>query len=482
MSAPSTTQAVHGDLSRAALTAYAGAAPHPPVRIVHVGLGAFHRAHQAWFTAAAADGPDWGIAAFTGRTPQAAEDLAQQDGLYTLVERSPDGDTATVIPNLVEARDGADLDRFVQLLASPGTALVTLTVTEAGYRLTPEGRPDEDDPLVRDDIAWLSRVLGSPSLPDTFDSGPVTTLGRLVLGLDARRRAGVGGLAVVPCDNMPDNGPLVGRGLTALAEQVSPETARWIADHVTFVSTSVDRITPTTQPEDVRIAAELTGWNDRAPVVTEPFRDWVLSGAFPAGRPAWETAGARFVDDIGPFESRKLWLLNGSHTLMAYAGLLAGHDTVAAAIADPVCRGWVEEFWDEAVRALPSSGLALEDYRAALLERFENARIEHRLSQIAINGATKVRVRIAPIVRSERAQGRSGGAAVRALAAWVAVALSEHPPADGESAAVAAAADQPREAAVAALVRLIDARLADDDAVMGLVHTHLLSSPTTAER
>ncbi|MGI8458582.1 MAG: mannitol dehydrogenase family protein [Propionibacteriaceae bacterium] len=440
---------------------------------MHVGLGAFHRAHQAWFTAAAADGADWGIAAFTGRSPEAAEGLAHQDGLYTLIERSTSGDTGTIITNLVQAVDGADLDRFVELVAAPSTAIITVTITEAGYRLTPDAQPDPGDPVVVEDIAWLSRVLTSPSLPTSFATGPVTALGRILLGLEVRRRAGVAGLAVVPCDNMPANGEFVGRGLIALAEQVSPETSEWIGDNIAFVSTSVDRITPTTQPEDLLVATELVGWHDRAPVVTEPFRDWVLSGEFPAGRPAWETAGARFVTDILPFERRKLWLLNGSHSLMAYLGLLSGHDTVAAAIADPVCRQWVEDYWDEAVEALPSEGLALPDYRAALIERFENSRIEHRLSQIAINGATKMRVRIAPIIVSERSRGRSGTAAVRALASWIAVVMSEHPPADGEAAGVAAAANQPRESAIGALVRLVDARLADDATVLDLVHSHL---------
>lgn len=473
MSSPSTTQTNLIDLSRAAFGQRTGLVSTPPVRMVHVGLGAFHRAHQAWFTAAAADGEDWGIAAFTGRNPHAADVLTGQDGLYTLIERSTRGDTGTVIRNVVETLDGAALDRFVELVAAPSTAIITLTITEAGYRLGPDARPDRTDPAVEQDIAWLSRALAAETLPDLLGSGPVTALGRILLGLEVRRRAGVGGLAVIPCDNMPDNGQLVARGLVGLAALASVETADWIAAEIAFVSTSVDRITPTTQLEDSATAAELVGWHDRAPVVTEPFKDWVLSGDFPAGRPAWETAGARFVDDIGPFERRKLWLLNGSHTLMAYTGQLTGHDTVASAIADPVCRQWVEEFWDEAVRALPSSGLALEEYRAALLDRYENTRIEHRLGQIAINGATKIRVRIAPIVLSERALGRSGSGAIRALSAWVTIARSRHPPADGEAAGVAAAANLPREDAIPALVRLIDPRLADDPGVMELLHSHL---------
>ena len=179
---------------------------------------------------------------------------------------------------------------------------------------------------------------------------------------------------------------------------------------MTFVSTSIDRITPKTTPADVAAVAAATGWRDRSPVVTEPFHDWVLSGEFRAGRPAWEKAGARFVDDIDPFERRKLWLLNGSHTLLAYAGAARGHRTVAEAVGDPEVRSWVEQFWAEAVRHLPAEGLDLDAYRAALLDRFDNARIQHLLGQIGQDGTTKLRVRIAPVLRAERAAGRDGEA------------------------------------------------------------------------
>jgi fructuronate reductase len=441
----------------------------PPVRIVHLGLGAFHRAHQAWFTAQVDEDAQWGIAAFTGRNPTAAEELSRQDGLFTLIERSASGDTATVIRSIVEAVDGADLSRLVALLATPATAIVTLTITEAGYRLTPDGQPNEADPAVRADSAWLHAALSGPKLPDVFPNGPSTTLGRLLLGLDARRRANAGPIAIVPCDNMPDNGAFVASGLRALAQAASPALAEWIATNVSFVSTSVDRITPRTTPEDLETAAELTGWQDDAAVVTEPFADWVLSGDFPAGRPAWERAGARFVDDIGPFERRKLWLLNGAHSLLAYSGLLRGYATVAEAMADPVCRRWVETFWDAAVRHLPAEGLDLERYRAALVERFDNARIEHRLEQISAEAVTKLRVRIAPTILAERAAGRDGMAGIRAIGSWATLLLSGRTLADAQSEAVAAALQLEACDAVAALVTLVDARLADDAFVLASI-------------
>ncbi|MEO8907651.1 MAG: mannitol dehydrogenase family protein [Microbacteriaceae bacterium] len=470
-------------LTRAALSARARSPIHvPPVRIVHLGLGAFHRAHQAWYTAMAQDAAGWGIAAFTGRTALAAQQLAPQDGLYTLIERSDDGDSASVILSIAEAVDGGDLRRFVQLIAAPTTSIVTLTITEPGYRLTADGLPDQSDPAVVADVQWLAEALSTDAFSaDAFSndslaaSGPRTSLGRLLLGLDARRRARAGSIAVVPCDNVPDNGTFLRRGLTAFAEAVNADTAAWIANHVSFVSTSVDRITPKTRPSDVATAAALTGWADAAPVVTEPFTDWVLSGEFPAGRPAWESAGARFVDDIGPFEQRKLWLLNGAHSLLAYAGSLRGHSTVAAAIADTVCRDWVVALWDEDVRHLPTEGLDLDAYRAALLKRFENSRIEHHLSQIGMEGATKLRVRVAAVARAERAAGRSGEASARAIGAWIAALRAGFEFVDAQSAAIQQELQSRSDGtgnddgAARRLLGIVDADLARDDEFVATV-------------
>lgn len=459
----------HAELNRVSLAARTGAsAAAPSVRIVHLGLGAFHRAHQAWYTAVADTSREWGIAAFTGRRAAAARDLAPQDGLYTLIERSAAGDSFTVIESLAEAVDGADIGRFVELVGAPTTAIVTMTVTEPGYRLTPAGEPDLRDDAVLADIGWLAAALAAP-LPAVFASGPTTALGRLVLGLHARRVAGAGPIAVVSCDNIPDNGDFVARGLVGLAARANQDTADWITANVSFVSTSIDRITPKTTAEDVATTARNTGWNDRAPVVTEPFSDWVLSGEFPAGRPDWEKAGARFVDEIEPFERRKLWLLNGAHTLLAYAGQVRGHATVASAVGDAVCRGWVTDFWDEAARHLPAE-LAVGEYRDALLERFDNPRIEHKLAQVGIEGVTKLRVRIAPVIRAERAAGRPAAAGARALGSWVAHVLAGGEQTDAFSAAITAALASPGDV-VEELVKLIDPELAADQAVMNAIRS-----------
>ncbi len=457
------------ELNRRNLAARTGTASEPaPVRIAHLGLGAFHRAHQAWYTDVADEANEWGIAAFTGRSPQAAEEIAAQDGLYSLIERSVDGDSVTVIDAISEAVDGARVDRLVEHVAAPDTALVTLTVTEAGYALDADGRPDLANPAVAADVEWLRRNLDAAQF-DLSDA-PRTALARLLAGVEARRRAGAGALAIVSCDNLPENGELTRSALFELAELASATATReHLAEHVTFVSTSIDRITPKTTPADVAAVAAATGWRDRSPVVTEPFHDWVLSGEFRSGRPAWEKAGARFVDDIDPFERRKLWLLNGSHTLLAYAGAARGHRTVAEAVGDPEVRSWVEQFWAEAVRHLPAEGLDLDAYRAALLDRFDNARIQHLLGQIGQDGTTKLRVRIAPVLRAERAAGRDGEASVRVLGAWVAAARDGRLPADRAGDALAAAASESGERAVVELLRLVDSELLEDPAVVAAV-------------
>jgi len=391
--------------------------PRPPARIVHLGLGAFHRAHQAWYTAHAGNAHEWGIVAFTGRSPAIADVLSGQDGLYTVIERSPTADRHEVVTSLVEAQDGANMSRLAVLFASPDVALVTITVTEAGYRLQADGSPDTSDAALVQDLATL-RMNASSSAQ--FGNLSLTTmLGRLLAGLEARRRASGPPIAVVPCDNLPANGSLMSRGTLKAAELVSPGLAEWISQNVSFVSTSVDRITPRTTAADAQRLNAQQEWVDAAPVVTEPFRDWVLSGSFPAGRPAWEDAGARFVDDIEPWERRKLWLLNGAHTLLSFGGLLRGHETIAQAIGDPALSAMVEEFWDEASALLPA-GLSVDSYRAALRERFLNSRIEHRLAQIAEDGTRKLSLRIVPVAEAQLKAGRLPGGAAFAIACWIA--------------------------------------------------------------
>ncbi|WP_250005261.1 mannitol dehydrogenase family protein [Actinoplanes sp. M2I2] len=351
-----------------------------PVRVVHLGLGGFFRAHQAWYTGF---DEEWGIAAFTGRSAALAEDLTRQQGRYTLVVRGPSTDDLQVQTSVVAAHPGSDATTWRALVADPAVAVLTITMTEAAYA-----------------------------------SGGVVA-DRLVTGLSARRLAGSGPIAVVSCDNLPGNGEVTAHAVHELAARLDPALDEWITANVSFVTTMVDRITPRTTPADIRDVAEAGGWPDAAPVITEPYTEWILSGEFPAGRPAWERGGARFVDDVVPHETRKLLLLNGGHSLLAYAGSALGHETVAAAVADPTCRAWLDQWWDEACRHVPLPADELTAYRAALMDRFANPRIRHTLAQIAADGSQKMRIRVVPVLRGERAADRMPVGAARVLAAWI---------------------------------------------------------------
>lgn len=398
--------------------------PAAPIGHVHVGLGNFFRAHQAVYTERSGDRGDWGIAAFTGRSAALAESLTRQDALYTLVTRSESQDTFEVVSSLSACHAADDLDSFLGYLASPQVQVLTLTVTEAGYH--------------------------------------GTVPARLVAGLAARRAADAGPLAIVPCDNLPGNGDATARVVQRLTEQSDPELASWISESVSFVTTVVDRITPRLDPADRELVAAQTARDDRAPVVTEPFSEWILSGEFPGGRPAWEDAGATFTDDITGFERRKLWLLNGGHCLLGYAGLLRGHDTVAEAVADETCRAWLEQWWQEASRHLDLLADDVAAYQASLLTRFDNHRIRYPLAQIAADGSLKLPIRVLPVVRAERALGRLPIGGLRILAGWLC-----HLRGDG-----AAVSD---DGAVRRALCSLDPELGDDDAAVTAI-TELASS------
>lgn len=381
-----------------------------PVRMVHLGLGNFHRAHQAWYTANAPDADDWGIAAFTGRRPDTANDLRPQDGLYTLITRGADGDTFEVLGPIVAVHPASDHEAYLDYLRRPEVAVITITVTEAGYLRGADGRLDASRAVVDSDVSALREDQAAlvASLP-----------AKLVAGLLARRAAGSDAITILSCDNLPHNGSVTEAVVCDLARAVDDTLLDWIDDHVDFATSMVDRITPATTDDDRDLVATSQGYQDASPVSTEPFSEWVISGRFPRGRPAWQDAGARIVDDVTPYDQRKLWLLNGSHSLLAYAGSVRGGATVDEAIADPDCRAWVESFWDEASPYLTLPADSIANYRRALVERFSNPRIGYQLSQIATDGSIKLPVRILPTLLAERAAGRMPIGCATAVAAWI---------------------------------------------------------------
>jgi fructuronate reductase len=431
----------------------------PPVRIVHLGVGNFHRAHQAWYTANAPDAADWGIAGFTVRRPDMANQLAPQDGLYTLITRGAAGDDFVTIGSLAAVHPGTDHQAYLDYLQRSEVAVVTITVTEVGYLAGPDGRLDRTHDAVQADIAALR---GDPE-------AAVTSIpGKLVAGLLARRSAGAGSITILPCDNLPESGSLTAAVVGDFAADVDHSLIDWISENVDFATSMVDRITPATSPDDRLLVARTQGYEDASPVPTEPFSEWVISGNFRAGRPAWHESGARIVDDVTPYEQRKLWLLNGSHSLLAYAGSIRGHTTIDEAIADPECRSWVEEFWTEAGRNLVLGTEAAATYTSALVERFGNLRVRHQLSQIAPDGSRKLPIRILPTLRAERAAGRMPVGCATAIAAWILHLRGQGAPVKdpGAEVASAAAADPDLNRAVEGVLRTLDRDLpADSDLV-----------------
>jgi fructuronate reductase len=366
----------------------------PPVRMAHLGLGNFHRAHQAWYTQRAnllGPEPDaWGIADFTGRSPRTADALAAQDDVYTLISRSADGDSAEIMQPIVEAHDGGS-PAWERTLADPAVAVLTVTVTERGYEAA--------------DQAGREGTVGE------------SAGARIVRGLTARARASAGPIALVSCDNLTGNGEALRRAVHA--ELHDDAVTAWIAENVSFVSSMVDRITPATTDADRATARELTGYDDALPVVAEPFSEWVVSGGFPAGRPDWESVGVRFVDDIEPYERRKLWLLNAGHTLLSATGIPRGHETVAEAFADVECRAVLEELWSEARVLLPFDEKTTDASLAALRARFANPRIAHRLTQIDDGSLQKLRLRQAAIISQRLDAGdEPGRASLATIEEW----------------------------------------------------------------
>ena len=381
--------------------------PAAPVRMVHLGLGNFYRAHQAWFTQRASDAADWGYAAFEGRGNKIAPVLQAQDNVYTLAFAHASGDEYERIDCISKTHVGTDFDAWTDYFARPEVAIASLTVTEAGY-LVSNGALDSGNEQFVADLAILkaggNSVISAPA--------------RLVAGLRARRAAESGPMAVMSCDNLPNNGSVLRAVVLDAAKLVDPTLATWISDNVSFVTTMVDRITPRVTDDDVaRINAGI-GAVDGSPIVAEPFGEWVISGDFPAGRPNWESAGVTFAADVEPHERRKLWLLNGSHSLLAYVGLRRGFTFVDEAMQDAVCDDTVVSWWEQAIGQLEGDRTTLSVYADELRKRYENPRIRYQLAQIGTDGSLKIPVRWIPGVKAMRAAGVLPTAAARGFAAY----------------------------------------------------------------
>jgi fructuronate reductase len=380
-------------------------------RLVHLGVGAFFRAHAALFTEdVLAEGGDWGIVGASLQRPDQRNRLRPQDCLYTTVENCPDGQKARIVGCLLDVLVGPEnLEALLDRLAAPDTAVVTLTVTEKGYCHDPaSGRLDPDHPAIRDDLH--------------HPKAPRSALGLIVGALARRRAAGLSPFTVATCDNLPGNGALLARLVGDFAALRDDRLAAWIEAHGAFPNSMVDRIVPAEAAGDAERVAELTGLWDGAPVTHEPFRQWVLEDRFVDGtRPAWERAGVQFVTDVAPFEHAKLRMLNGSHSALAYLGYLAGFETIVDTVSDDVFARFVQRFWhEEVIPALPAPpGMALGPYADQLLKRYGNPAIRHRTWQIAMDGSQKLPQRLLSTMRDNLRQGRPFPCLALAVAGWM---------------------------------------------------------------
>lgn len=377
--------------------------------VVHIGVGGFHRAHQAlYFDDLAEQGEtDWGVVGVGLHRPQMGQVLRDQYGLFTVIERAPGHERARVVGSIVRylfAPD--DPQAVVDALAAPTTQLVTLTVTGAGYLVDTDGNFQAEHPSVRHD-------LQHPHMPRSM-------VGLLVAALGRRRSAGTGPFTVLSCDNLPDSGHAAHVAVTSFARLVDAELADWIEQHVSFPASMVDRITPETSQavhEDVEARYQLA---DRWPVVTEPFRQWVIEDNFSAERPPLERVGVEFVDDVGPHKQVKARLLNGGHSALGYIGTLLGYRTTDEAMADPTVRRVLEQLLrDEIAPLLPQvPGVDLTSYVDTTLERFSNPAIGDALARLCRRGSVKMPSYLLPSLHDAVARGTRRDLLVLSVAAW----------------------------------------------------------------
>lgn len=379
--------------------------------IVHIGTGAFHRAHQAVYTDAAlgATGGDWRIIGASLRTPTICNWLANQDGLYTVVSRDSDAEELRVIgaiERVIFAPENPAL--LVDAIGTSKTRLVTLTVTEKGYGYDATMRGlDRSNEFVRAD-------LSRPDLP------PRSTAGFLVAGLRLRMQRRAGPLTILSCDNLPGNGEVSRNVVTQMAESIDPKLAGWIDSNVAFPSSMVDRITPATTDADKRYVAGALGVTDQCPVMTEKFSQWVIEDRFAAGRPGWEAGGAVFVENVEPFEKMKLRLLNGSHSAMAYLGYVSGYRYVHQVIAVPAIRRLIQTMMDrEITPTLDVPDFDIEAYKEEILRRFANRSLNHETRQIAMDGTQKLPQRLLNPIRDRLAASQPIDCLALAVSAWM---------------------------------------------------------------
>ena len=367
--------------------------------IMHVGVGGFHRAHQALYTddlLNQGEDSQWGFCGvgLLKHDARIREVMQSQDCLYTLVERSLAGDTARVIGSIVNFSFAPDdSQKVIEQMASPTTRILSLTITEGGYYISSTGELDAQHPD-------LQRDLANPHEPSC-------AFGYILEALDRRRIRGLAPFTLMSCDNIQSNGEVAKKMLMAFAELRDPQLKNWMAENCLFPNSMVDRITPATTDEHRNLVKEKFGIDDGWPVMTESFKQWVIEDHFVQGRPKWEQVGAQMTSDVLPYEKMKLRLLNASHQALCYIGMLLGYQLVHETMEDPDIRRLVEKMMDDEVTPILSEvpGVDLTEYKKTLIERFANPAIRDQLSRIGIYGSSGISKFVLPTVEEQLKRG-----------------------------------------------------------------------------
>ena len=386
------------------------AAPRPGDGIIHLGLGAFYRAFGAVYVpeAMAASGGDWGIVGVSLKKPTTRDALAPQNWAYTSVTLAENDESTKVIDVLENVLVAPENPAAVlEAMGDPGVRIVSLTVTEKGYCHNP---------------ATGALILDHPDIAhDLQQEMPRSAPGFLVRALARRRAAGVPPFTILSCDNLPENGALVRQIVLDFAHLIDPTLAQWIGENGRFPATMVDRITPATTSADIARVTAVTGLYDSAPVLHEPFRQWVIEDNFVRDmRPDFNAVGVEMVKDVSRFEQMKLRMLNGSHSALAYLGYLAGHETISDTVGDPAFAAYVCQLWAEIMPVVHApQGFDLQVYAQTLMGRYANPKIRHRTWQIAMDGSQKLPQRLLGSLEANISAGKPVPGLSLAVAAWM---------------------------------------------------------------
>ena len=380
---------------------------------VHLGVGGFHRAHQALYLddlLALPDQPRWGECG-VGVLPadrRMRDALRSQDFLYTLVERSAHAQTARIIGSLVDdLLAPEDREAVLNRMAAPEARILSLTITEGGYYIDDaSGDFQAHHPDIRHDLEHPTE--------------PTSSLGLLAAALDRRRLRGLAPVTLMSCDNLQGNGHVLQKVLLAFTGLSNPTLQQWMEQNIAFPNSMVDRITPQTTPADIAFVASHFGIEDAWPVVAEPFRQWVIEDTFSNGRPAWQLVGAEITTDVAPYELMKMRLLNGSHLAMAYLGALQGFPLVQDMLADPLFADFIRAFMEEVTPVVPHiPGVSVTDYKATLMERFANPTINDQVTRICSEGSAKMPKWLLPSITELTEEGAPTKLLSLVVAAWI---------------------------------------------------------------